>query len=217
VDSNLDLLVRNIDQEVGRGGCQRLDPTPTAAEIEIAAAWKRKTWGHIWGVAVVSLGRFTNHPGDFAHCLKRRVARAIGYFFLLHRVSLQLVIFGRGILGRSEELQVYMEGSAARISLPSIHVVDLEVGSGLDNYPEGDGCDEEILQPVHQREMQAAAILARPLRYLPQGRPVRLRLAYSRAKGRAARSVSFEGGSGAEFVALVDRGVTAFVHGHQEG
>jgi hypothetical protein len=164
MDENLHTLVCHINEEVVRGGFTRLEPTPSASEIEIAAAWKQKTWGHVWGVAAVSLGRFTNHPGDFAHCVKRRVARAIGYSFLFHRVTLHLVIVGRGVLGRSEELQIYMEPSAGQFSLPNIHVVDLDARAALGHYPDDEGVHEEIVQPLNRARCRQPAYCSAPPR-----------------------------------------------------
>jgi len=205
-----------LDRELARGGFNRLDPTPTAPEIEISAAWKQKTWGHVRGVAAVSVGRFTNHPGDFAHCVKRRVARAIGYFWLFHRVTLHLVIHGEGILGRSEELNSYMEGPIGGMALESIHVVDLNASQALAHYSAESGPFEDLLQPMHQGAMQAAGVmLRRAARAILRPMPVRLRLDYSRQTGRATRSVCFQGGPSAECVTLLDRGVEAFIYGYR--
>jgi hypothetical protein len=212
MDKDLDILVHHLNEEVTRGGFTRLEPTPVAPEIEIAAAWKQKSWGHVWGIAAVSLGRFTNDPGDFAHCIKRRVARAIGYFFLFHRVTLHLTIFGRGILARTQELHAQMNAPPGPVRLSSIHVVDLDAGQALRDLPEDEYVHEEIA-PASTSAATLVAGLFVPMAREFQSLPARLRFVSCRKTGRAARSVSFPGGSAAECAALLNRAVDAFVYG----
>jgi hypothetical protein len=218
MDRDLDTLVRHLDEEVVRGGFKRVEPVPAAPEIEIAAVWKQKVELHVWAVAVVSLGRFTNHPGDFAHCVKRRVARAIGYFPVFGRVTLYPVIFGRGILARSDELHGYMERRVARVTLPSIHVVDLDASAALAHFQEVEGEHAEVIEPSHDSVGMMPGLLFKLFLAASaalRAAPVRACLAYSRRTGRAMRSVCFRGGR-TDCIDLLDRGAEAFVRGHEQ-
>jgi len=215
MDRELDVLVRHLDRAVAGAGFQRLEPAPSAPEIEIAAAWKQKAGLQVWAVAMVSLGQFRNHPADFAHCVKRRVARAIGYFPFLGRVALFPVIYGRGIFARTGGMEAFMDGGG-RVTLPSIHVVDLEVGAGLAHYADDEGMYEEVVRPAYEEAPVSASMLSVASRILTaalSSAPVRVRLHYSRRTRRAMRSANPLGRQAHEYSALLDRAGTAFVEG----
>jgi hypothetical protein len=216
MDKDLDILVRHLNEEVARGGFMRLEPTPSAPEIEIAAVWKQTLGMQVSAIAVVALGRFSNHPGDFAHCVKRRVARAIGYFPFFGKVTLYPVIFGRDILARSDGLELFMEGTHGRVALPGIHVVDLNAATELVRYTEHEGTHEDTIVPAQQPTGGLFGAIPKIVVAALSSRPVRVRFQYRRRTGRAMRSANHVGGRGHEFIPLIDRGVTAFVDGHEQ-
>src|SRR5690348_14785398 len=101
-----ELLVGQLDGYLRPLNARKVIPTPTIEAVELIAAWK--TGWPRQGVGVVSIGSYSDHPGEFAAKLQRRIGWRIGYFPVFLPMQLHVVVTGRGILPRATELQLHL-------------------------------------------------------------------------------------------------------------
>ena len=116
-----EVLAGQMERTLAPLGFKRMAPAPAVEAVQVSAAW-RKGWPR-QGVALVSIGQYIDHPGEFAAKLRRRLGRGIGYVPFLIPLGLHVVVTGRGILSRATELQLYLDTRASlTVTLQSIHV-----------------------------------------------------------------------------------------------
>jgi hypothetical protein len=135
-DPDHDLLVQCIDRSVSELRYRRIKRTPVVPGVDLVAAWKRKESFSNDGIAVVPIGTYPNHPGEFARAISTRVGKVIGYFPIVYRLHLKFVITGRRILERATELHYYLDSTITfGILLKSLHVLDFEAGDYIRDVP----------------------------------------------------------------------------------
>jgi hypothetical protein len=118
------------------------DPLPVFEDIRVMAAWRRRTPNTNRGVVQVA---FRDRDGDaagFARAICRPLGRALGYIPFLNEIGLQLVLSGRGILGRAGEVRRAVDRTNSQtVILQSLHLVDL---AALDPDPDLPERSEEL-------------------------------------------------------------------------
>jgi len=95
IDAETELLIQTIDKVVGPHGFRKRQPSPTVPDVELQAAWTWKTWLVNRGIALVPIGHYTDHPGDFARKLRRRFGKALGYFPFFYPLGLHVIVWRR--------------------------------------------------------------------------------------------------------------------------
>jgi hypothetical protein len=221
-----ELLARQLDITLAPPGFMRLVPAPSVEGVQIVAAWRRR-WPRV-GVAVVPIGRYIDHPGDFARQLKRRVGRQIGYFPVFMPLELHFIVTGPGILTRATELQLYLDtlGNLTfgnlTVTLQSIHVIDVAAGEYLADLP---ALEERFEEQLKHPEQQAVEDISKFLRVAklnpfpgPSISPMQMEMDYSHRTGRAVRSARNWGrrdGTLLATCAAIDDGIERFIHGSE--
>jgi hypothetical protein len=186
-----ELLVREIDYAVVPIGFRQITPLPSVEAVQLTAAW-RQGWPRL-GIAIVSIGKYADHPGGFAKKLRVRIGKKIGYIPLLTPLGLHVVVTGRGMLSRTDELQLYLDTvSRLTVTLQSIYVVDLDAREYIANLPPMQERFEEQLRPLAQQNLESLErvkqIKSLGISGGPRNEPMQMRFDYSHRTGRAVKT-----------------------------
>lgn len=137
------ILSRFIGEAIVPHGFGVAGPLPVFEDIRVVAAWRRRTLNTNRGVVHVALRDRDGDAAGFARAIRRPLGRALGYTPFLNEIGLQLILSGRGVLGRAGEVRRAVDtANPQTIVLQSLHLVDLapldlpEVGERSEELPD---------------------------------------------------------------------------------
>lgn len=211
-------LANHLNDPLVAVGFRRIVPTPHVEAVRLIAAWKA-TWPRR-GIAVVSIGKYIDHPGEFAAKIRKRVGRSIGYFPILMPLGLHLVITGSGILNRATELQLYLDTVATfGVTLLSVHVVDLVATPHLQGLPALPERHVEEIETLTQKNIGQVKNAMQPklIDIFPAtgDNNIQLVFNYSHRTGRAVKSACTwgRGGTLRPVFEAIGAGIVSYIHG----
>src|SRR5947209_7320442 len=94
-------LIQCINDAVQPVRYRRHEPRRRLERVRLLATWKGLPFALSRGIALAAIDHYADHPADFAHKLRIRTGKLIGYVPLVYPLGLHFIVCGRRILSRA--------------------------------------------------------------------------------------------------------------------